>query len=119
MQYDLKRMCANCPFRKEGAINLMPGRLASIVDEMKADDHNQFACHKTVHNRKTGGDWTEDADGNTRYEYSGKESACMGSVAYLAREGHTSVQTRVALATKAITMDCITATFPDLIDKAE
>ncbi|MDF5404448.1 hypothetical protein P3681_25155, partial [Vibrio parahaemolyticus] len=30
----LKKPCANCPFRKEGAIELAPGRLEGIINDI-------------------------------------------------------------------------------------
>lgn len=36
--------CANCPFRKVGAIDLRPGRLADIIDALRSGEG--FLCHK-------------------------------------------------------------------------
>ncbi|HBX5175140.1 TPA: hypothetical protein MH391_21585 [Klebsiella pneumoniae] len=30
----LKKPCANCPFKKEGAIELAPGRLEGIINDI-------------------------------------------------------------------------------------
>lgn len=46
--YRLKRPCSNCPFLKEGAIELAPGRLHGIIEQLTSDDHSTFPCHKTV-----------------------------------------------------------------------
>ncbi|HGW3237511.1 TPA: hypothetical protein ACNKCC_005820, partial [Klebsiella pneumoniae] len=45
----LKKPCANCPFRKEGAIELAPGRLEGIINDIVENDMTTFHCHKTVH----------------------------------------------------------------------
>ncbi len=72
MRFDLKRPCANCPFRPDGeAIELRPGRLESIVAELRADDHVVFQCHKTAHGARP----------------KGEESACIGALAFMWREG--------------------------------
>lgn len=67
----LKKPCANCPFRKEGAIELVPGRLEGIINDIVENDMTTFHCHKTVHS-KSGGEWDE--EGN--YAPSGQESMC-------------------------------------------
>jgi hypothetical protein len=90
----LKKACDNCPFRKEGAIELNPGRLESIVSDLLSSDHNTFLCHKTVHS-KHGGTWTE----HGQYQHSGNESPCYGAMAYLTKCDRPNVQTRIAHAT--------------------
>ncbi|HEE9763390.1 MULTISPECIES: hypothetical protein [Pseudomonas] len=94
----LKRPCANCPFLKEGAIELAPGRLDGIIEGLLEDDHSSFQCHKTVHSRK-GGD--RDEDGN--YRSSGHEAMCAGAAAYLMNNNRPSVAMRFAFATGAAT----------------
>jgi len=37
--YRLKKPCANCPFRNQGAISLAPGRLEGIIDTLLGDDY--------------------------------------------------------------------------------
>jgi hypothetical protein len=77
MNFDMKRPCANCPWRKEGAIELRPGRLGEIVDGLMKDDRSTFWCHKTLD--------------------SGDESACMGALAYQAAHGRLPVAARFAM----------------------
>ena len=77
----LRRPCDNCPFLKQGAIELAPGRLDGIIHGLQSD-FTVFHCHKTVHSSK-GGEW--DDDGN--YSPSGNEALCMGSLAYAAKGG--------------------------------
>jgi len=36
--FKLRRPCANCPFLKQGAIELAPGRLDGIVETLVSDD---------------------------------------------------------------------------------
>lgn len=54
--FSFKKPCGNCPFRKEGAIHLEPGRLQGIAQSLVADDHSTFPCHKTGLSKK-GGHW--------------------------------------------------------------
>lgn len=89
--FKLRRPCANCPFLKQGAIELAPGRVEGIIDTLVSDDHSTFYCHKTVHNGRTGGDW--DDDGN--YAASGQESMCAGAMIYLEKLGRPTVGMRV------------------------
>jgi hypothetical protein len=93
----LKKPCANCPFRKEGAIELQPGRLEGIIAGLEEDDHSTFLCHKTVHH-ESGGEWNESGD----YEASGNEAMCAGAAIYLMKIGRPTVTMRVALITKEV-----------------
>ena len=94
----LKRPCANCPFLKEGAIELAPGRLDGIIEGLMEDDQSTFQCHKTVHSRK-GGEWDEDG----KYKASGHEAMCAGAAAYLMKNRSPTVAMRFAFATGAAT----------------
>lgn len=97
MKHNLKSPCPNCPFRKEGAIELREGRLASIIEATK-DDMKPFLCHKTTHGRQK------------------EPSVCMGACAYHFREGRTAVVTRVALLTGMVKREEIEAVYPVLIE---
>ncbi|KWU26364.1 hypothetical protein [Burkholderia cenocepacia] len=89
--FTLRRPCANCPFRRDGAIELEPGRLDGIIDGLVKDDWSTFNCHKTVHNDKTGGEWDEDG----KYTPSGEESMCAGAIVYLEKIGRPTVGMRL------------------------
>lgn len=89
--YRLKKPCENCPFLKEGAIDLRPGRLEGIITHIESDDSTTFMCHKTVHSSK-GGAWSEDGD----YQPSGHESMCAGAAAYLLKLRRPTVGMRLA-----------------------
>lgn len=95
--YRMKRPCSNCPFLKEGAIELHPDRLPSIIDGLVTDDYSTFQCHKTVHSAQ-GGEWDEDDEGNTAYKPSGHESMCAGAAAYLMKHRRPTVGMRMAFA---------------------
>lgn len=94
--FRLKQPCADCPFRRRGAIPLEPGRLADIKASLLEDDHMSFSCHKTVHGPR-GGDWTDDG----QYLPSGHEAMCAGAAAFLMRHQRPSVAMRIAFATGA------------------
>ncbi len=91
--FRLARPCPNCPFRKEGAIELMPGRLEGIIDGLVRDDWSTFHCHETVHSAM-GGEW--DDDGN--YTPSGQEAMCAGAVIYLEKAQLPTVGMRLGRA---------------------
>jgi hypothetical protein len=111
MNFNMPRPCGNCPFLKMGAIDLRPGRVEGIAAHLLRDDHATFQCHKTVHGPH-GGEW--DDDGN--YCASGHESACMGAVAYLWKHNRTSILTRLALASRMITVAQIESLLAEVID---
>lgn len=90
--FALKAPCGNCPFRIHGAIELEPGRLDGIIQDLVKNDCSTFQCHKTVHSKTTGGDW--DDDGN--YVSTGKEAMCVGAMIYLEKLGRPTVGMRIA-----------------------
>lgn len=94
-----KRPCANCPFRKDGAgIELRPGRLEGIVAGLKADDHETFVCHKTLHK---------------------KRMTCAGAVGIMSKVGQLPVIARLGLAVGAITRADIAASAAMVIDPSD
>lgn len=92
--FSLKQPCDNCPFRVSGAINLEPGRLKGIVDDLLRNDHQVFDCHKTVHCEK-GGEWDEETGEYTR---SGNELHCAGATILLLKQSSPSIPMRIAMA---------------------
>jgi hypothetical protein len=97
MKPNLKRPCANCPFLRVGAIDLMPGRMAGIVRDLKKDDQAHFPCHKTTYGQKP------------------EASMCMGAVAHAYRHRYLSVGARLALAVGIITVKQLDALLPEII----
>lgn len=95
--FALKKPCDNCPFRKEGAIELQPGRVEGIIDSLLTDDHMAFHCHKTV-DHDGFNDGVEDED-DDQYAPSGKEAMCAGAMVYLQKVGRMSVQMRLGVIT--------------------
>lgn len=97
MNLDVKRPCGNCPFRRQGAIDLRPGRLAGIVRGMLHDDMIAFPCHKTVYARGNPGTVIEDEDGNEEYVPGPRTSFCAGAMVFLHQAGVPNVAMRLAV----------------------
>lgn len=76
--FKMRKPCSNCPFRREGAIELREGRLQDIKASLIADDHEVFHCHKTLDARE------------------GK-AMCMGAAAWTNANGRPNLLTRLAL----------------------
>ena len=98
--FRLRKPCSNCPFLKEGAIKLSPGRLEGIVEHLLSNDGSSFHCHKTVHSKR-GGEFGEDGE----YQPSGNEAMCAGAAAYLMKQGRPSISMRLAFMGKAVQVD--------------
>ncbi|MBN3729483.1 hypothetical protein [Burkholderia sp. Tr-20390] len=113
--FRMKRPCKNCPFLKEGGIELAPGRMEDIVNHLYASDENSFQCHETVHSDKFGGKW-DDETGD--YNPSGKEAHCAGAAAFLQKTGMSSKWMRIGYVTGALDFDQVRATMPAVIDSA-
>lgn len=116
MNFNLKKPCANCPFLKEGAIELQPGRVEGIVESLLENDREWFMCHKTVHHPKHGGDWVEDEEGEEVYKTSGNESQCVGSMVYLHKAGRPSLSMRMAAVYKMLDPEDLEAQADKIID---
>ncbi|MGN7104855.1 hypothetical protein ACTHR6_24805 [Ralstonia holmesii] len=89
--FKLHKPCKNCPFRKVGAIELAPGRFEGIVKQLVEDDHSTFLCHETVHNERSGGDWSDEGE----YSATGRESMCAGAMILLEKLGRPTVAMRL------------------------
>lgn len=107
----LKKPCGNCPFLKDGAIDLAPGRFDGIKAELLHDDTKIFQCHKTVHSAK-GGEW--DDDGN--YHASGQESHCVGALIYLEKVGRPNVAMRLGRAMGLYDDTALLSLYEQIID---
>lgn len=75
--FKLRAPCANCPFRKVGAIPLRAGRVEGIIEQLTTDDQSTFPCHKTTGTR-----------GRT-------PSYCAGALIYLHKAGQPNVAMRL------------------------
>ena len=77
----MTKPCANCPFLKEGYIDLRPGRVRGIVDSIMASDFCGFPCHKTTDFGTT--------------EQGAKVKECAGAMIYRMKAKRISVLMRV------------------------
>lgn len=112
--FKLRGPCANCPFRKQGAIELAPGRLDGIVETLVSDDRSTFHCHKTVHNGRTGGEWSDEG----HYTSSGHESMCAGAMIYLEKLGRPTVAMRIGRVLGMYSPDDLVQHFDAVIEPA-
>ena len=86
----LTRPCSNCPFLDSPesiSHTLKSGRLAGIKSGLLTDDMAPFLCHKTLSGHE---------DDCGQYQHSGKESHCMGSMAWLYNQGRFNISMRLA-----------------------
>lgn len=111
--FKLKKPCNNCPFLKEGAIELREGRLNEIIKDISENDLSVFYCHKTVHNGKTGGEWTEEEG----YKPSGLESVCAGSIIYLEKIRKPSVFMRLGRVLNVYLPSRLQSSFDSVIER--
>jgi hypothetical protein len=81
----LRRPCANCPFNKVRAIELNPGRVEGIIDDMVEHDDRPFLCHKML-------------DQDTR-------SYCTGAVTYLLKVRQPNIAMRLGASLKMFDPD--------------
>jgi hypothetical protein len=97
--FKVKKPCADCPFRKVGAIDLRPGRLEGIIKFLLEDDHHLFPCHKTVERT------SDDIEVDGVCETNGEASACAGALSYLVKLGRIPVPMRVMHSLQLINID--------------
>lgn len=105
--FQMRKPCANCPFRKEGSIELRPGRLKGIVGDLLANDKRTFTCHKTLSSQSIDDieNADEECDQAARRPYYEAEKMCAGAAAYLLKSQRPSVGMRYALITGSIPKD--------------
>jgi hypothetical protein len=99
--FRLRTPCSKCPFRKQGAIELRPGRLEGIIEDLLTDDHASFPCHNTL----TADDSFDEEDPARTPRVMEGEKMCAGAAAYLMKEGRPSVGMRYAIALGIIPKD--------------
>ena len=95
---------------RAGAIDLRPGRLAGIIQDLVTADHSTFYCHKTV---------VRDDDAHLddgRYIAPGTESMCAGAMIYLEMVGRPTVDMRLGHVVGLYSRDRLAAHFSEVID---
>lgn len=91
----MARPCADCPFRRVGAIDLRPGRVEQIVRDLLADDWSSFVCHETLHK---------------------KRKQCAGSMVVLLKADRPSVVMRLAASQGMLDFDKLRELYPEIIE---
>ena len=89
--FAVKKPCTNCPFRKVGGISLAEGRLDDIKRTLLSSDQEVFFCHKTTYQ----GSADDMEEG--QYQPSGRESYCMGAMAWLYVNCRLNLATRLGI----------------------
>lgn len=84
MKFNLRKPCANCPFRNDRKFHLGRGRAAEIAHETSKEDRS-FTCHKTL-----GHDEEEDSVTTPRSEH------CAGVLIILEKEDNPNQAMRIA-----------------------
>jgi hypothetical protein len=95
----MARPCADCPFRVEGAIELAPGRVESILAGLLADDMQGFICHEAYYAKRR----------RLRLQ-------CAGSMAVLLKAGQPNVVMRFGAALGLIDFEKLRALAHEVID---
>lgn len=91
MKYDLKRPCADCPFRTDIKPFLMRERAENIVNEIMFGTGN-FPCHKTIDYENSGEDF-QSAKG-----VNGKElQMCAGAMIICEHSGNWGQMLRISM----------------------
>jgi hypothetical protein len=97
-EHFMSRPCADCPFRRVGAIELRPGRVEGIIADLLADDWSGFICHEALHAKRP------------------RRAQCAGSMVLLLKAGRPNVAMRLAAAHGIVDFDALRALFPEVID---
>ena len=92
------RPCPDCPFRRDGAIALAPGRVDGILSDLLADDTAGFLCHEAFYAKRR------------------RRVQCAGAMAVLLKAGQPSVLMRLGAACGVIDYEALRALAPEVID---
>jgi len=84
MRFNLKRPCANCPFRKEPVFYLGTARRQEIAETLRSD-YNSFPCHQTTLTNDQG-----------EYKGTQQEEHCAGAAIVLEKQGRPNILMRLA-----------------------
>ena len=94
----MSRPCAGCPFRREGAIELRPGRVEGILADLLADDRAGFVCHEALYAKRQ------------------RRVQCAGAMAVLLKAGQPNIAMRLGAALGLIDFDHLRALFSETIE---
>lgn len=92
MKFNLKKPCADCPFRTDITPFLTPRRATEIADALLIQDAT-FACHKTVN-------YQDDEDGeeydDSFHTPSADEEHCAGAMIFLELQNRANQLMRIS-----------------------
>lgn len=107
--FQLKNPCSKCPFRKCSTIELRPGRLEGIVEDLLANDRSTFTCHNTLSSSRgdelDSDDEQDEGRPSNALDYRNGEKMCAGAATYLMKVGRPSVGMRYAMHSGSIDFD--------------
>lgn len=86
MDYDMKKPCECCPFRRGTAMRLTKGRVAEVVGMMLNPNGGEFPCHLTIEHLEG-----DDGENTGFREKNGKGKHCCGALIF-AEKNRTSTQ---------------------------
>lgn len=121
MDYDMKKPCESCPFRRGTPMRLTTSRVRDVVGGMLKSNGGEFPCHKTIENLED--DHGEDAGFR---EKNGKGKHCCGALIF-AEKNRTSTQMMricerigmydaATLMTNKEAVDCVFDTFGEALE---
>ena len=106
MSFDLVKVCADCPFRKDDKrIDLAPGRREQIIKDLLLGESPSFSCHKTVYEL-----------GSTQRRKDSKRSVCAGAAAVCEKFGRKMQILQIAERMGAINSDHFQKALEETID---
>jgi hypothetical protein len=90
MDYDMRKPCECCPFRRGTAMRLTAGRVREVVGGMLNQNGGEFPCHRTIEHLE--GDHGEDAGFR---EKNGKGKHCAGALIFAEKHGVATQMMRI------------------------
>jgi hypothetical protein len=90
MDYDMKKPCECCPFRRGTPMRLTRGRVAEVVGMMLNPNGGEFPCHRTIEHLE--GDNGEDAGFR---EKNGKGKHCAGALIFAEKNKKSTQMMRI------------------------
>lgn len=87
MNYDLKKPCSDCPFKRGTAMRLTRERAKEIAGMMLSSNGGIFPCHKTT---------IESDDGDGEMIVTQKSKHCAGALIFAEKNGVSTQMMRIA-----------------------
>lgn len=90
MDYDMKKPCECCPFRRGTPMRLTRGRVEEVVGGMLNINGGEFPCHRTIEHLES--EHGEDAGYR---EKNGKGKHCAGALIFAEKNGTATQMMRI------------------------